>query len=47
MQMLVSGATQRNIKLHNMVWRVALASTETKSSLATQHKAFWGSIYTV
>lgn len=47
MQMLVSSATQRNTKPHNVLWRVALASTGTKSSLVTQHNAFWGSIYTV
>lgn len=35
MQMLVSGATQRNIKPHNMLWGVTLAGTGTKSSLAT------------
>lgn len=35
MQMLVPGATQRNIKPHNMLWGITLAGTGIKSSLAT------------
>lgn len=39
-QMLVSGATQRNIKPHTTLRRVALASTGTKGCSSRKHLGY-------